>query len=573
NPDLPDEFEHILNKALEKDKTLRYQHASDLKADLLRLERDATTTPVSVAAGPATTAQPGLWLGLAGAAITITAALIFLGRGDRASEPGIGSTASIGSITEPEIAAQSGPAAKSIAVLSFVNMSSDEEQEYFSDGLSEELLNLLAKIPDLQVTSRSSAFSFKGQNLGIPEIARRLNVAHILEGSVRKAGNQIRITAQLIDTNSDTHLWSETYDRSLDNIFAVQDEIASEVVTQLKVTLLDDAPTVREIDPEAYALFLQGRHLRRQHTPEAYEQALALLQQAVEIDPGFADAWVNLATVYMNQSGTRQRPVDEAFTLARKAINKALAADPEFAPAHAHLGAIAMAYDNDLVAAARHRERALQLEPTNTSIIGGAVRLTASLGRLNEAIPLAEYVVTRDPVSFSARFGLGSLYSAAGRWDEAIATFSTLETLSPGSTDAQYGIGVALLFKGEPQAALEAFQLETTSFGMAGLSMAYHALGRASESDAALAELIEQHEQEAAYNIAYVLAYRGEADRAFEWLDKAVQYKDWGLVDILGERLFDNLHDDPRWLPFLERIGSSPEQLAAIEFKVTLPRD
>ena len=460
---------------------------------------------------------------------------------------------------------------KSIAVLSFVNMSDDASNEFFSDGLAEELINMLAKIPGLRVTSRSSAFSYKGKDFKIADVGRELNVSNVLEGSVRKAGNQVRITAQLIKVDGDVHLWSETFDRSLDNIFAIQDEIAAAVVAKLKVTLLGDVPMVRETDPEAYALYLQGRHLRRQGTGEAGEHALALLQQALSIDPGYAAAWVELGAVYPYQANLGLRPIDESYTLSREAINKALAIDPEFAPALGRLGLMAMFYDNDLAAAAQHFERALLLEPANSDIIANSANLTASLGRLDESIALAKFVVARDPVNPFAHSSLGVFYAFAGRWDESIASYSTALTLSPGRSGAHYHVGIALLFKGELNAALEAMQLEDSIWGMIGLPLAYHALGRVGESDAALAELIEQYEQGAAFNIAYVLAYRGEADRAFEWLDKAVQYKDAGLAQIRGTLLFANIHDDPRWLPFLERIGRSPEQLAAIEFKVSLP--
>ena len=461
---------------------------------------------------------------------------------------------------------------KSIAVLPFVNMSSDKDQEYFSDGISEELLNLLAKIPKLRVTSRSSAFSFKGQNLEIPEIAKRLNVAHILEGSVRKAGNKVRITAQLIEARSDTHLWSNTWDRELDDIFTVQDEIAAAVVEQLKVTLLGEAPKAREVNSEAYELILQARQLGRQKTPEGHERSIALYQQALAIDPNLAEAWDGLASNYVNQVSIAVRPIDEGFRLAREAVDKALAIDPGFAPAHDGLGWIAMNYEGDLASAARHFEHALAVEPTNTGIIRHAATLARCLGRLDTAIMLGDFVTARDPIDASGHASLGLHYSYAGRLDAAIASYGTALSLSPGRAYAQYAIGVALLLKGDPAGALAAVQKESSEvWRTIGLPMAWHALGKKAESDAALAELVRKYAKDSAYNIAYVLAHRGETDRAFEWLDKAVTYHDPGLIDLAVDPLFASLHQDPRWLPFLRRIGKAPEQLAAIKFDVKVP--
>ena len=461
---------------------------------------------------------------------------------------------------------------RSIAVLPFVNMSSDPDQEYFSDGISEELLNALVKVEGLRVTSRTSAFAFKGKGTPIPELAAALGVQYVLEGSVRRSAGQVRITAQLIDVETDSHLWSETYDRDISNIFVVQDEIAARVVEQLKVTLLGETPKVRETDPEAYALVLQARYLVRQFTPDAFEKAIALLEQALAIDPGYTAAWVGLALGYRSQAGQGLRPFDEGYTLAREAANRALALDPKYAPAHASLGWITRTYDHDFAAAARHYEHALALDPANTNIISDAARMAAQLGRLDQAIALAEYVVARDPVNARGLDRLGLYYLFAGRLDEAIASLRTALTLSPRSLGSHYLIGTALLLKSEPEAALAAVQKETSgSKRLNGLATAHHARGDAAASDTALADLIEKYEQVSAYNIAYVLAFRGEADRAFEWLAKAVVFNDPGLSQIAIQPLFANIHADPRWLPFLESIGMSPKQLAAIEFNVTLP--
>ncbi len=460
---------------------------------------------------------------------------------------------------------------KSIAVLPFVNMTDDPGHEYFSDGVSEELLNLLTKVPALRVISRSSSFSLKGQNLGTPEIARRLNVAYLLEGSVRKAGNRVRITAQLIEAQSDTHLWSETYDRTLEDIFAVQDEIAASVVEQLQITLLGDRPHARTTDPHAYALFLKARQLGRHQTADSLGRSADLYEQVLAIDPGYVAAWEGLARTFVNQANKGLRPYEQGYGLAREAAEKALAIEPDYAPAHSRLGWLAM--DSDLADAAQHYERALELDPTNLVILGNASTLLKILGRLERSLALDEYVVARDPVNPVSHFNLGITYLSAGHPDEAIASFESTLRLSPGYLGAYYWLGLALLFKGEAEAAVAAMQQEEfEAIRLAGLAMAYHTLGQGEASDAALAELIDRYEQEAAYNIAYVLAYREEAELAFEWLNKAVEYDDPGLTQILGEPGFDKLRDDPRWLPFLRRVGYAPEQLEGIRLEITLPQ-
>jgi len=464
----------------------------------------------------------------------------------------------------------------SIAVLPFVNMSDDASNEYFSDGISEELLNLLAKIPQLQVAARTSSFSFKGQNLEIPEIAARLNVAHVLEGSVRKSGNEVRITAQLIRADDGFHMWSDTWDRSLDNIFEIQDEIASDVVEQLKVTLLGEEPTAEVTDPEAYALFLQARQLGRQVTAEGYERSNALYDQALKIEPEYAAAWAGLADNYVVQTGNLGLwPLAEGYGLAREAANRALAIDPEYAPAYAVLGRISSGYDNDLTAAARYIGRALELDPTNLDLLREASFLAQYLGRKDEAIAIQEYIVAHDPVNAGALTTVGFRYLNSGRPDEAIASFRTALNLSPGQGFTSVGLARALLMKGEPEEALRALEQEPSEeWRLVGLAMAHYALGQTAESDAALAQLLDV-EKEApgwAYNIAEVTAFRGEADRAFEWLDRAVQYNDPGLTGIPMDPALANIRDDPRWLPFVESIGKAPEQLAAIQFEVRLPQ-
>ncbi|HSC09346.1 MAG TPA: hypothetical protein VLC97_00100 [Rhodanobacteraceae bacterium] len=464
---------------------------------------------------------------------------------------------------------------KSIAVLPFLDMSQSKDQEYLSDGIAEELLNLLAKVRELRVTSRSSAFSFKGKDVDIPTIARQLNVANVLEGSVRKAGNQVRVTVQLIQTGSDTHLWSQTYDRPLDNIFAIQDEIAAAVVAQLKVALLGAAPKSTVTDPAAYALFLQGRQFERDGTPDTIERAIEVYQQALAIAPDYVAAWERLAAVYQLQAGRGMRPVEEAIRLARHALAKALTLDPAYPAALADQGFIALLYDRDLAASADYIARALTLEPGNSEIIRYASRLAISLNRMDLAIALGQRFAELDPTNAT---GLGTLcraYLHAGRYDEAIDCHRKTIALSPRIIAVHQYLVMALLMKdshANAQAALDAAQAEPAeSYRLYALALAHFALGNRAASDAALEEAARKYERDSSYNIAYVYAWRNEADLAFLWLDKAALYNDTGLTDLAVSPLFKSIHDDPRWAAYLAKVGYSPAQLAAIPFDVKVP--
>jgi TolB-like protein/Tfp pilus assembly protein PilF len=460
----------------------------------------------------------------------------------------------------------------SIAVLPFLDMSQAKDQGYFSDGISEELLNLLGRIRQLKVPSRTSSFFFKDKQVEISEIARLLRVAYVLEGSVRKSGDQLRITTQLIRAADGYHLWSETYDRKMDDIFNVQDEIAGEVVKELKVKLLAAAPKVRTTNPQAYALFLQARELARKFTPEAFAKSDALFRQALEIDPRYAPAWTGLAVNFNGEFGMGLMSSEEGNARAREAVEKALAIDPEYAPAHAALGMSAMQSDNDLAGAARHLERALVLDPTSVPVLSGSANLLSNLGRLDQALALQEAAVRRDPVNVYVLSNLGASQCVTGRYDEAIGSYRAVLRLSPGRGAAHAQLGMVLLQKGDAAAALaEIEQEKNETWKMIALPMAYCALGRAADADAARDALIAKYEKDWSYNIAYVYAFCGQSDKAFEWLDKAVAYRDRGLSEIVAQNLFDRIHSDSRWLPFLSKLGKAPEQLAQIKFKVTLP--
>ncbi|MEM7611827.1 MAG: tetratricopeptide repeat protein [Pseudomonadota bacterium] len=463
---------------------------------------------------------------------------------------------------------------KSIAVLAFDDMSQAGDQEYLSDGLAEELLNLLANVPELRVISRSSAFSFKGKDLPLTEIAEQLDVTHILEGSVRKAGNRVRITAQLIEARSDTHLWSETYDRELDDVFAVQDDIATTVVEQLKVKLLGTTLSVQKIDPEAYTLFLRARHLSNLGSAEAVESANALYQRAIVIEPNYTAARNDLAVNLLNQTIIGALPAERGIALIHEQVDRVLEVDPSNARAHVTLSVVTRRWGNDSSQAARYLERALALEPTNLKIIGNAAIQLALLNRSDEAIALLEFYTARDPVNPVGYANLGTAYSAIRRWDEAVSAYRTALQLSPDILSIRSYLALALMYRGNPNEALvEVTKEPFEAMRLAASAMVQHELGNQEASDTALAALIEKYEKQDPVYIARALAYRNENDRAFEFLDASVRIRQSSIDFITVIPELANLHDDPRWLPFLESVGKSPNQLAAIEFEVTLPTE
>ena len=455
---------------------------------------------------------------------------------------------------------QVAPAAEadnSIAVLPFVNMSSDKEQEYFSDGLSEELLNLLAKIPELRVAARTSSFSFKGQNIEIPEIASRLKVTHVLEGSVRKSGNQIRITAQLIQADNGYHLWSETYDRELDNIFQIQDEIALAVVDALKITLLGEAPKARETDPKAYQLFLEGQYFRRQVSDGSLLKAIDVFKKVLAIDPEYVPAWAELGYTYLWASGTiASVSIEEGNNQTDHAIEMAISIDPNHAFSYFVRGSSRIHNKFKFKDGAEDFQHALSLEPGNSFLIGSTGTGARATGQFDLAIERYQESLSLDPVVPEFLNWLGLTYLATGQLDEAEAAYRKMLAVSPKFAGGHYRIGRVLLAKGDLPGSLAEMEKETHSiYEPTGLAMIHHALGNDTESQRALTHLIETGADDAAYQIAEVYGDRGEVDKAFEWLEQSLVIRDSGLASLLGDPSFENLWADPRWQPFLEKMG------------------
>jgi TolB-like protein/Flp pilus assembly protein TadD len=433
----------------------------------------------------------------------------------------------------------------SIAVLPFVNMSSDEEQEYFSDGLSEELLNLLARIPELKVAARTSSFSFKDKDLAIPEIASRLNVAHVLEGSVRTHGNQIRVTAQLIQADDGYHLWSETYDRQLDNVFQIQEEIAVAVTEALRITLLGDAPKIRKTDPRTYQLFLEGQYLKRQFSRDALNRAVEAFKQAVEIDPAYAPAWAELADTYLWGGYRDELSREVTAALADQAIQTAISADPDYAFAYYVRGISSIFTHNNFEQGINDFQHALELDPDNAFIVAAIGKGAFLTGQYDLAIAQYQAALALEPVVPEFFWFLGRAYLSSGRLDDAEASFAKLSSLS-SSYRGEYHLWETLLLRGELEAAL------AKSDGSFRRAIIHHRLGNTAEADEALADLIENA---GPYTLALVYGYRGEVDKTFERLNYMLENVDYYPTFILTETAFRSIHSDPRWDALLEDLG------------------
>ena len=458
----------------------------------------------------------------------------------------------------------------SIAVLPFVNRSHDPEDEYFSDGLADELLNVLTKIRGLRVAARSSAFTFKGKGATVAEVGRALNVATVLEGSVRKAGSRMRISVQLVKVTDGYQLWSESYDRTLEDIFAVQDDIAQSVVKELRSTLLGEAADAkaateataqvaaavkgRATDAEAHRLYLQGRHFVNRFTREDIAKGIGYLEQALDRDPEFALAWVSLSAAYAEEAGQSWVPLAEGLGRAREAAARALALEPKLAEAHAATGWIHMNYDWDWRGAEAAFSRALELAPGNAAGLRHAAGLAFRLGRLDEAIALWGHAIEQDPLNATAYHSLGITLDAADRLAEAEQAYRKALELAPQRHGAHAFLGLNLLAQGRSDEALEEALREPESWRFYALAIVHRAAGRGAEADAALNELIARHAADAAFQIAVVYAAGGDMDIAFQWLERAYIQRDPGLSDLKGISLLRPLHADPRWSALLRKM-------------------
>ena len=555
NAPLPAGLEYFLNSSQWLDA-----QAAGVERSLPRLieaVRIATSQPQSAAqpeARPVASARAGMrpMIMLASLAAVIAAAVgyVVVGKFN-------------GPNHHPATLAAAAPAAapvsdKSIAVLPFVDMSEKHDQEYFSDGLSEELIDHLAHNPDLKVIARTSSFAFKGKNEDMRSIAAQLGVAHLLEGSVRKSGSEMRVTAQLIRASDGVHLWSEIYDRKLTDIFKVQDEISSTVARALNVSLSATSaavapPAARETENiAAYNLLLQGNYFFWRGDNGDDDKAVGYLLQAIKVDPSYAHAWAKLARVYAWQGFFGELTPAEGARKGQEAAERALALDANSAEAYYARANVYRLILGDWNASIADNERAAALDPhgeVGDNARANILSLRAVMsGRMDDVIAWERKRLERDPLDIETTMDLALFTQAAGRLDESAAISRRLLDLNPHYEGANAQYAITLLLQGKnPEALVAANKEPDESSRLLVLACAYWALGRRAESDATLAAFEREFADRKAYEIGAVYAFRGQADAAFTWMDRAIQQRKGSLVDMKTYALLRSLRADPRY--------------------------
>lgn len=533
----------------------------------LAFERGARTASVEklvegLAAEPPRRGRPMGLIGAIALAVAAAGGLTYLGLNKLASRhsvvveaanPNVQQTASVA--TAPAGASLNAPLS-SIAVLPFVNISGDKEQDYFSDGLCEELIDHIVHSADLKVISRTSSFQFKGKNEDVRSIARKLGVTHVLEGSVRKDGQQLRINAQLIRASDGVHLWSQTYDRNLVDIFKVQEDIGNEVSQALHVALLNGRPTGRpEPDVRSYNLVLEGNYFKARRTPRDVEKAIQLYQQAIAISPGYALAWARLASAYLSEEILRGPPSASQNRDVLDALGRALQLDPNLAWAYYTRAGYEMSIGWNWAAAKANTQRVKEIDPRFDLLPSALADLALAFGDVDRALELDQEDLARNPLDPNALDSFASALCAANRLQECLQTRLRLLQLQPEFDAAHSAVGLAQLYLGNFAAALQAMLKEPNeNYRLAGLSLVYSATGRREESDAALHSLSDRFALVDAYGIAAVHAYRGETDESFRWLEQAYKGHEYGMLGIKIDPLLRNLHSDPRFRALLGRM-------------------
>jgi serine/threonine protein kinase/Flp pilus assembly protein TadD len=547
NPDLPPKLDEIVNKALEKDRKLRYQTAADLRADLQRLKRDSDSARVTTLSAivPPGEAGPSWHRNRVRTASGIAvAALLVLGTWFTAFR---------------------GPsqAIDSVAVLPFVNASGDADMEFLSDGLTENLISNLSQLPNLRVMARSTMFRYKGNNADPQKVGQDLRVRAVLSGRLLRRGDTVIIQAELMDVAKDSQLWGGHYNRKAADVFILQEDLSKEISEKLRLRLTGDERrqlTKRYTEnAEAYQLYLRGRFFWNKWTPEESQKAIGYFEQAIDKDPGYALAYAGLADTYISQAWFGELPPREAVPKAEAAALKALEIDDLVAEAHVSLAFASFVYDWDWPAAEKHFDRALALSPNYSNAHSWHSFYLATIGRSDEALAEAKRALDLDPASPGASQNVALQYYYARRLDEALEQFQ--KTLEMDYHDAHLGLGYVYAAKGMYQEALPEFEeyakLDRGTPRSIGVLAYTHArLNERSQALRALKELGELSKKRYVPSASFAIIYVGleDKDQAFTWLEKA--YKERSRLPLLKiDPIWDPLRADPRFKELLRRIG------------------
>ncbi|MGI9262383.1 MAG: tetratricopeptide repeat protein [Woeseiaceae bacterium] len=456
--------------------------------------------------------------------------------------------------------------AGSLAVIPFVNNSDSDETDYFADGLSSELLNLLASVPELRVTGRTSSFRYKGADVDPRTIGDELNVAHILEGEVRKAGDQLRISVQLIETATGFQVWRENFDRTISDVFQMQDEIAARTVNGLRVTLVAAPPTVATTDPEAFNLYLNASYHYALRSPENYDRALELVYQAIEIDDNFAPFWTLRSSTYSNQVIIGELEFEEGGALAKVASERALEIDPQFPFANAARAWHAMYFERDYATAGRFFQRALRLAPGNATILGNSAVYASTIGQLDRAEELTLAALVREPISPVTHLNYSSLLNRMGRHVESIDEAMKSLELRPGSFAATVNLCQAYILSEQSEEALVcADDIPSDQYRSFIRALANHSLGRADDTETEINALMRQDQDDASLLLARIYAWMGQSDHAFEWLERRI-VSGGSIMGVKTDPSFRSLHSDQRWEDTMRALGLADDQVA--EFRL-----
>jgi TolB-like protein len=473
--------------------------------------------------------------------------------------------------------AQQGPRAatapsgneRSVAILAFANLSKDEENEYFSDGVSDELLTVLQNIPGLRVAARTSAFFFKGKNASVHEIGSQLNVAHLVEGGVQKSGNRVKVAARLTNVATGEVSWSRSYTREIKDVFALQEELALAIVGELRGQLAGDVKLVQKANrggtqnPEAYQNYLLGKHLYEQFSETGVSKATEHLQAATALDPGFALGWASLAEAHVWRCGyatlTREE-FDSSLASARAATDRALGLEPDLGAALATLIWIQFSFEFDLNGAKATVDRATQVAPNDLAVLNAGARLLTTSEDAAESLAMCERLVAMDPINARMHLELAYVLSDIGRFEEARSAGGRFRILNPTGVMAPAVIAYVYAQEGRYEDAEKAMGRSSAAWVDLWLcAIISYGLGRRAESDAALAELVRSNGDSAALQVAEVHAVRDEKDLSFQWLERARAQRDPGIVVSFRSRFFGNLRSDPRWRLYWQKLGVLPE--------------